>query len=679
MGHAHTCGVDQVDDEMIDYTQSRPLPRGGNIVPPARPASLIAVLAVAIAMILASVLANGPREALAQDEGAFVYWVQSGEAVRGPSLDLRPAKELVRLRKALSPWPRLGFEAGGTRRLDVSDDAAGNALALAWRALTEASETLPRANSLPRDQQVRLWMHIDWARAIVQALGDEESAARLMALRNGQPFFDDRLVQSAALLDARFGRLEDGIVRQTFDSLDDPTGAQALALALALAEHGDPFALNQMVWLLAGGAQMTYAPDVYYRPLAASDLPSVKEFFRLSLEAYRSAAHENWQAVEAGLAPPGRVDGSILPYAILALAETAEQETSGLPIDILTLDNRILPLVEEPQQLFALFAGIGDRTGSHGAIATRHGLSEAFCLAQTWRTAGAAEAIYEALTEILISAETGGRAVDAQERRNWFLTTSLLSAQCRRSRDLVEQFAKRSDAEAESALFGQEKAIAWARRPLHLDAMVREFRQTGTGLRSQSADLFRGGELEAHLTSLPDDLQATRDLFLAKTNAVSNAYVVNRVYAGGADRRVALRRLDGDDASVAVFALVDVKPRIDGDKLQLGIRLSVDHADSDGLGSAISGKGDRLAAALADAAGNMIERVAILSGGHSTDLAHRATTRSGVHVFETALPPQGLSDLTGHVVLRLLDTTFTIDLPLHSGHFAFRRRIDGEQ
>lgn len=633
-----------------------------------------------IFLALAGLVDSAIDRANAQEnDGPFVYWTNPNEVVRGPQLKLRPSDDIVRLRKALSPWPRLGFEAAGTRRLDVSDEAAKNAVDLAWNALEEASEALPNASSLPRDQQTRLWMHVDWARAIIQALGDRSSPGRLMALRNGQAFFDDRLVQSAALLDARFGRLEDGAVRTAFDSLDDPGGSQALALALALSEQGDPFAINQMAWLLASGAQMAYAPDVYYRPLAASDLPSAREFFRLSLEAYRETALDNWQAAKEGKASPGAVDRGILPYAILALAESAREETNGIPIDILSLDNRILPLVADPQDLFALFAGVGERSGSHGALATRHSLTEAFCLAQTWRTAREAEEIYNDLTESLIAAETAGKTLERQEMLNWFLTTSLLSAQCRGSSDLVDQFAQRSDEEAEVALFGQEKAAAWARRPRHVDAMVNGFLQSGTGLRTQAADLFPRDELAARLAGLPQHLQATRDLFLAKTDTVSNAYRVDRVFSGGAERRVVLRRLDGDDENVALFAVVDVKPRIDGDKLQLGIRLAADYADPDGLGSTISGKGDRLADAMAEGARKMIDRVAIQSSDRTTDMVHRATTRSGVHVYETALPAEGLDDLTGHVVLRLLDTSFTLDLPLHDGHFAFRQRIEAPQ
>lgn len=645
-----------------------------------RSLSAVSGVLVLISLALTGLLDSAIVRANAQEsDGPFVYWMDPNEVVRGPQLKLRPSEDLVRLREALSPWPRLGFEAAGTRRLDVSDEAEKNALDLAWNALNEASEALPNANSLPRDQQTRLWMHVDWARAIIQALGDQSSAGRLMALQNGQVFFDDRLVQSAALLDARFGRLEDGAVRTAFDSLDDPGGSQALALALALSEQGDPFAINQMAWLLAGGAQMAFAPDVYYRPLAASGLPSAREFFRLSLEAYRDAALDNWKAAQEGRASPGVVDRGILPYAILALAESALEETNGIPIDILSLDNRILPLIANPQHLFALFAGVGERSDSHGAIATRHSLKEAFCLAQTWRKTQEAEAIYTALTESLIAAETAGNTLERQEILNWFLTTSLLSAQCRRSSDLVVQFAKRSDEQAEVALFGQEKDTAWARRPRYVDAMVNGFLQSGTGLRTQAADLFPREELAARLAGLPQHLQATGDLFLAKTDTVSNAYRVDRVFSGGAERRVVLRRLDGDDESVALFAVVDVKPRIDGDKLQLGIRLTTDYADSDGLGSTISGKGDRLAGAMAEGARKMIDRVAIQSSDRTTDMVHRITTRSGVHVYEAALPVDGLNDLTGHVVLRLLDTSFTLDFPLHDGHFAFRQRIEATQ
>ncbi len=611
--------------------------------------------------------------------GPFIYWTNQGRVVRGPALELRPESQLRWLREALAPWPRLGFEEVAAPRLEVSPDKRAAALGLAWQELRNASQTVKKYSRLSRGEKDRLSRQIDWSRAIIQAFDTHEAAQKLLRLRNGHDqFFDGRLLRSAGFLDARFGRLKNGAVRAALDREGRAATPAALALALVLAERGDHFGAIQLVRLLEAGVPHCFAPDAYYRALASSKAPQVQQFFQRRLASFRKKALDIWNKKRAGQKGPllNNRERSILPYAILALAgrKTGNADLQGLPIDILTLSPEIFPLVRRPTSLFALFSGLKSWKGRHHAVHSKRQLVKAFCLAQATRSDDDAEAIYRRMAEILMRVRTGGGVIGKRERRNWLLTSALISAKCRLSSTLLRNYLQRSEDRAEREFFDPKVATAWARRPRFLQKSAAQFARGNYRLGTKGLDLFSQKEIARTFPPGPHEARAYRALFLAKTSLLSNAYRVRRKFPDGAERWVIFRRLGGRDNKIGFFAIVDVTPQIRKKTLQLGVKIKVKVEDVGGLASRISGNQKRIDESLANRARHIIETVRLKFGDQVFKMAFRGTTLSGMHLFASPLPSNGLSNLTAHVNLNFLGHSMPLDFSLYDSHFAFRQR-----
>lgn len=601
--------------------------------------------------------------------GPFVYWIANGEAVRGPVLELRPAKDLKRVAAALGPWPHRALPV---RRLGVSDEVARHGLELSWSELSKAARTLRAGPS--DDQKTRAYQMIDWALELIQALDGPDAATRLLDLDHQFPELYGRAVTAAGALEARLGLLETGAVRAELEKTGASDPPHALDLALALAENGSPVGVEYVAALVSAGVTGSFGPPVYYQALAASGTEAAKAFFQSRLDDLRDDMEQTWDAARAGGdASPRMTTQQIVPYALVVLGEDDPGLFDGMPLPVGVLDRQTFPVLADPVQMFELMAGTVP-----GGPAQRYFynwqaiLGDQLCKAIVLRAPEEAIRILDGMAGTLQDA-TGNPSADSVA-----LTTAAFTAPCHFSRVIAQQVAKNRPEAAEKAIFAPLGKTRWIRRPAALAAMGRTFRDMGVGLTTDgTADTFTPAELGAVIPEGDGDLEAYRQLFLTRVTLLSDAWTTRSDYPNGALRRVILRRVhgEGDYSGADLFAHLDAKPRIRDGRLQIGLRLRADIGVGNGLAMQISGELDRLKSAQADANRSLIRSVMLQRAGDVTEMTFAGTTKSGVHVFEAALPETGLADLSLHVNMALLQDAWTVDMPLYWSHFAFRQRL----
>lgn len=639
--------------------------------------------------------------ALPLPEAPFYAWRDDqGQKWRGPALYLRPKAELSALLagfRPLRPGEYWGFAPQFAPR-------AGADRALAAETIAKARERLPRILAeMVELRKAEAWpaYNLRWQEAdilldVFAGFGTLDDAAWLIALDVPEGA-EVPQIETAILIEMRLGALADGAAMARARALfaagmpgDDPARHELHRLVEALGRSGLP----EGTALLAQFAAALPEPPAGKAP----DPTGVIELSRLSPkrsagvpEAFLDRFASDLQAYLDGTLPADAVQPIYQDQwnaAIAALAHEALIAPPGSPARRLPIPPNAA--IGSSSWAFAdplvVFGGLLGQTGPANPDALSgwtYRFQDYICSALAYRDPKVRQAMFADLRTATANAiaiwatpeeNRSDPAIMADQYASADFALDLILGECILSDPVLNSFGRDAAGE-EAAIFDNLdfEPLWWLRRP-RTEAALAGFARgedypalyghSAVPLPEVEADLASGAKADP-------DLQAA---FLARHRLMSDAFQSSFDHLTfGAERRQFRLRSEGGNGSITIAGYLDILPVISKGRLIVAIRPQIESPDYGGLAAMIT-EPDR-APYEADHRRLMFETLSLDRSGQITPMGFEGTSARGVHFFAAPLEGGTLDDLTLHLAMRFVDTTWEIDVPLWAGNLAYGLRL----
>lgn len=624
-------------------------------------------------------------------DAPFYAWRDDqGQKWRGPALYLRPKDELAALLAGFRPM-RASEYWGYT---PLFAPRAGADRALAARVIAEAHARLPvLVDDMAKLQAAEAWpaFNLRWLEAdafldILAAFGTAEDAAWLLSLILPEGVQINHL-DSAVMIETRLGLLAKGAALATARQQlaaglpeDDSARRDLVRLVESLARSGLPEGTTLLVELVQRLAEADLSTGTDPTGIVElSRLPPDQAAGQPSRFLDRFSAHlQVWLDGALPADDPAPLFLDLWNGTIAALVHEALYAPPGtairrLPIPPTAGIGTSAWAFDDPVAVLAGPLGWTGPPNPDRLSGWTYRFPEYLCAALAYRASADRALRLAELREAVIS--TIGQAfldADPDTGPDIFsqaeFALDLTLGECALSDPVLNSFGRNAAGE-EAALFDNldYEPLWWLRRPrseAQLSAFARG--EEYPALAGHSAlSLAEVETLLATGTGADSDLKAA---FLARHQLLSDAFQGSHDFLTfGSEHRQFRLRSDGGNGSITIAGYLDIRPILAEGKLIVAIRHRIESPDFGGLAAMIT-EPDR-APYEADNRRLMFEAVTLDHAGTETPMTYEGSSATGVHFF--ALPHSGdLSDLTLHLGMRFVDTTWAIDIPLWASSLA---------
>lgn len=638
--------------------------------------------------------------AVEEDESAaagvtFVLTTESGPVTE--RFTLAPTKELARRAHARSNtfFGEYEFLAAGqkfgTPRYPRDEARVGAALARAWQGLEAAAGWYEENDRKKRDwaTQLRMNAQAELSVALIEAFGGPDSSRRLLEVdaTGASPYLHDGLLPfSAALLDARFGRIPNGAVHDAFrKARDSGDQARAVRLAAVLAEFGHVGAARFLSETYAGAAGSDMPVEGVIDALAQIEIETGEPLLSPLFPQVASWMKDRADRLRSGKVPDKRLPHGFRRIAIAAVeVAAASGKKPPFPVQLLA-DTRfyedqpdILALLDDPAEAFARMARWNkiDNRNFQQIVSDPQWVICRYFSADLWGTG--TEMARRLKDRHVVSALSKANLSDPLKIRLRKYKLGMLGADCLVMPQQADGFASGlPDERAEELVFLSRFYSSWAERPARLANVIKEWREgSGDPPDASYAELADEDELKRLLGVGDGQIPLFEQLLIDRAVLLTNADAIHLPYLNGRMRRGLMRRMTGGGAAAG---LIDVIPEFRDGVLRVEIQPELYWTPGNqGLGAAISGLAGEIKAALRDRGRGAIAEVIAVRGGRPTRLSHAGQSADGGHVFEAPMANPWL-DTTLHVAIALGGEKWTLNYPLYLSRAAQIARMRAAQ
>lgn len=214
---------------------------------------------------------------------------------------------------------------------------------------------------------------------------------------------------------------------------------------------------------------------------------------------------------------------------------------------------------------------------------------------------------------------------------------------------------------------------------------VGAYAKSATALQSEEADRgqlafvdYFDEKFLAASTNGAGEVSPATELLQMYLSLTENVHRFNDYeYSVGRAERRAVYRAVKESPAISLGAIVDVIPRFNDGKLQVGIKVDATFGmgPSAGLAVMIGGHDKTMQAYMENSGLTLIENVLLEKEGVQTLLVHLRTTAGGTHIFEAQdADPDAFTGLLG-VQMKAFDEIWDLNFSLAHSQYALRHRL----
>lgn len=618
---------------------------------------------------------------------------KEGQFYRGKALFMRPKEEIAANAKARNV-NHLSYEYYNDVRFAPlrSDLNAMQKVEILTQARELFNPSMPKAMAI--GVSVEPVVGGPMARKIfefllgpIAHLGDLSDRDRILDGLGDEPsFMTDIALSAAALIEARFGVIEDSalVTRAMAVNTQPEFAFQMLSLA---GTNGNTAAIEEILRRIHNGLSeqsIGVFPEGIRSYLLISQLddPRVLEIMRAVWEDYR-------RAIETTLNDPSiRVYKSsmginfysmplVMEY-LAAYGTKDDYEGLNLPVaGFFATDQSIATLVTNPVELYLDYIGQAPRPEPVGiSTFSLYGMSSLACYARERRTPEDRKFI-----EDRIYAQAGRYFNmlygDNLPEHDWVLANVYAGIPSTYCDPTTDSGGARKDYPENLRIYDLKTfSPNWGARKETANFLIEGFEAEGVMPRLKYLAGMLGPEFLAATDGRASfDNPAGQALRLHAT-ALDHRYrdILPDLYSNGAESRIFVTPLRESSDQAILSGRVDLRPILQDGQLRAGVRLRVAYKETNGLAAMISQRDVAMSEALDNAAFNMIKEIRLVDGEQVHALEFERSTNSGVHIFGLGELLENLASKTIEVELEVLEQNWVFQFPLYYGDFAFRQR-----